>query len=59
MDKRSFGVADVQRAVAMLPKRGTRRPWQVHQSYLADLFIIRWGRINDGVMHFKTTAAQT
>ena len=49
----------VQRAVAILPKQGTRRPWQVYQSYLADLATIRWGRIADGIMHFETPAAQT
>jgi cyclohexanone monooxygenase len=49
----------VQRAVAILPKQGTRRPWQVYQSYLADLITIRWGRIADGIMHFETQSAQT
>jgi cyclohexanone monooxygenase len=44
----------VQRASALLPKQGSRDPWRLHQSYLADLLAIRWGRIRDGVMQFDT-----
>ncbi len=43
----------VQRAQTLLPKQGDRKPWQVHQNYLADLLTIRWGRIADGVMQFS------
>jgi cyclohexanone monooxygenase len=43
----------VQRAIDRLPKQGQRKPWRVYQNYLADLFAIRWARIDDGVMHFK------
>lgn len=44
----------VQRAIASLPKQGQRKPWRVYQNYLADLFAIRWSRIDDGVMRFKS-----
>jgi monooxygenase len=54
----SFTSGYVQRAIGMLPKQGTRRPWQVYQSYLADLSTLRWGRLNDGVMRFGTAEAQ-
>jgi monooxygenase len=43
----------VQRALAVLPQQGDRKPWQVHQNYLADLITIRWGRVADGVMRFS------
>jgi len=43
----------VQRAQALLPKQGDRKPWQVHQNYLADLMTIRWSRLADGVMRFN------
>lgn len=43
----------VQRALASLPKQGTRRPWKVYQNYLKDLLVMRYGRLNDGVMEFK------
>lgn len=42
----------VQRASAILPKQGERKPWRVHQNYLADLLAMRWSRIEDGVMIF-------
>ncbi len=42
----------VQRASSLLPQQGTRNPWRLHQSYLADLLAIRYGRIRDGVMRF-------
>ena len=43
----------VQRAIALLPKQGDRKPWQLHQNYLADLLTIRWGRLADGVLQFS------
>ncbi|MDE2776350.1 MAG: NAD(P)/FAD-dependent oxidoreductase [Chloroflexota bacterium] len=43
----------VRRALPDLPKQGTRRPWKVYQNYLKDLLMMRYGRLNDGVMEFK------
>jgi len=48
----SFTSGYVQRAIAELPKQGSRRPWQVYQNYIQDLFTIRYGAIGDGVMRF-------
>lgn len=45
----------VQRSIDALPKQGRNWPWRVHQNYLADLFSIRWSRIDDGVMRFKSS----
>ncbi|QOL48694.1 flavin-containing monooxygenase [Massilia litorea] len=47
-----FSSGYVQRAAALLPKQGSRRPWQVYQNYFQDMFTIRFGRIADGVMRF-------
>ncbi|TFW03182.1 NAD(P)/FAD-dependent oxidoreductase [Oxalobacteraceae bacterium OM1] len=47
----------VQRAQHILPKQGSRAPWQVHQNYLQDLVTIRFGRIADGVMRFGAKGA--
>jgi monooxygenase len=55
----TFSSGYVQRALAMLPKQGSRRPWQVHQNYLLDLLRIRYGRIADGVMRFSAAGAQS
>ncbi len=49
----SFTSGYVQRALAILPKQGPRRPWMVHQNYLMDLLNIRHGKIADGVLEFR------
>jgi len=40
----------VKRAAEGMPKRATRAPWRLHQSYLRDLLEFRYSRIEDGVM---------
>nr|WP_245844969.1 NAD(P)/FAD-dependent oxidoreductase [Noviherbaspirillum humi] len=47
----------VQRAKDILPKQGSRAPWQVHQNYFRDMSVIRFGRIDDGVMRFGPKGA--
>jgi cation diffusion facilitator CzcD-associated flavoprotein CzcO len=42
----------VQRAAAMLPKRGPF-PWRVHENYFLDRLSLRYGRIDDGVLRFN------
>jgi cyclohexanone monooxygenase len=49
----SFQSGYVQRAAGLLPKQGSRKPWQVYQNYLQDMLTIRYTRIDDGVMTFK------
>ena len=53
----SFTSGYVRRALERLPKQGTRAPWRVHQSYLADMLAIRFGRIDDGVLGFGDAGA--
>jgi len=48
----SFTSGYVQRAQGLLPQQGARAPWQVHQSYLADLLSLRHSRLDDGVLQF-------
>lgn len=43
----------VQRGKDVLLQQGDRKPWQVHQNYLADKLLIQYGRINDGVVQFQ------
>jgi cation diffusion facilitator CzcD-associated flavoprotein CzcO len=43
----------VQRALAMLPKQGDRKPWRLDQNYLRDWVALRWGRVDDGVMGWR------
>ncbi|MET0983167.1 MAG: NAD(P)/FAD-dependent oxidoreductase, partial [Telluria sp.] len=53
----SFTSGYVQRAHDLLPRQGSRRPWQVYQNYLQDLVTIRFGRVADGVMRFGARGA--
>ena len=43
----------VRRALDAMPKQGARRPWKVYQNYLKDLLLMRFGRLEDGVMEFR------
>jgi monooxygenase len=53
----SFTSGYVQRALDRLPKQGTRKPWRLPQSYLADVLAIRYARIDDGVLRFGAAGA--
>jgi cation diffusion facilitator CzcD-associated flavoprotein CzcO len=42
----------VQRALHLLPKQGSKTPWRLHQNYVRDLSMMRYGRVEDGAMEF-------
>ncbi|QXC60707.1 NAD(P)/FAD-dependent oxidoreductase [Aquihabitans sp. G128] len=42
----------LQRAAHLLPKQGTKQPWQVHQSYLKDYRALKLSSIEDDTMQF-------
>ena len=42
----------VQRALALLPKQGTRKPWKLYQNYALDLATLKYGKVADGTMTF-------
>jgi monooxygenase len=43
----------VLRALHTLPRQGSKTPWRVHQNYVKDLSMLRYGRVDDGTMEFK------
>jgi monooxygenase len=47
-----FSSGYIQRALDVMPKQGTRRPWRLHQNYALDLFALKYGAVDDGVMEF-------
>jgi cyclohexanone monooxygenase len=49
-DYLSFTSGYVQRASKILPKQGSRAPWQVTQNYIKDIFLIKYALLLDGVM---------
>jgi hypothetical protein len=42
----------IQRKAHLLPKQGTKFPWQVHQSYLRDFRALKMSDVDDAVMQF-------
>ncbi len=52
-----FSSGYVQRAADILPRQGSKRPWKLYQNYILDLFTLRMGSVDDGVMKFTTPKA--
>ena len=42
----------VQRALDLLPRQGSKRPWKLYQNYALDLITLRFGAVDDGTMEF-------
>jgi monooxygenase len=49
----SFTSGYVQRAIAKLPRQGSKRPWRLYQNYALDIVSLRFGKIDDGVMRYS------
>jgi monooxygenase len=49
-----FSSGYIQRAIDILPKQGSSKPWKLNQNYALDLAALKFGRIDDGVMHFSS-----
>ena len=51
----------IQRAARIMPKQGNKRPWKVHQNYLRDIALFRFGKLEDGALRFerRRTAADS
>ncbi len=43
----------VQRAIAKMPKQGSKRPWRLYQNYALDIVSLRFGKVDDGVMRYS------
>ena len=48
-----FSSGYVQRALATLPKQGSKRPWRLFQNYAFDIVTLRFGKVDDGVMKYS------
>ena len=48
-----FSSGYFQRSLAQFPKQGSKLPWKLHQNYLRDLLLLRFGKVDDGVMAFS------
>jgi monooxygenase len=52
-----FSSTYLTRVADRLPKQGSRKPWRLDQDYLKDLFILRYSRIDDGVLKLSSLQA--
>ncbi|CAN5464709.1 NAD(P)/FAD-dependent oxidoreductase [soil metagenome] len=43
----------VLRALDTLPSQGSKTPWKLHQNYVKDLSMLRYGRVDDGTVEFR------
>lgn len=48
-----FNSGYVLRALDSLPGQGSKRPWRLHQNYVKDLSLLRFGRLEDEAMEFS------
>lgn len=42
----------IQRALNKAPQQGSKLPWRLYQNYLKDMLMLRYGKLNDGVLEF-------
>jgi len=52
-----FNSGYVLRALHTLPRQGSKTPWRLYQNYVRDLSMMRYGRVEDGAMEFKSAPA--
>jgi len=43
----------IQRSRHRFPQQGAHAPWKLYQNYIKDIFALRFGRLEDGVMEFS------
>jgi monooxygenase len=53
MPSLDFSSGYVQRAIAKMPKQGSKRPWRLYQNYALDILTLRFGTVDDGVMKYS------
>jgi monooxygenase len=51
-----FNSGYVLRALDSLPRQGSKTPWRLHQNYVRDLSMMRYGRVEDGTMEFRSSS---
>ncbi len=52
-----FSSGYIQRALPLLPKQGSKKPWRLHQNYALDMAALRFGTVEDGTMEFGRATA--
>ncbi|MBK8303777.1 MAG: NAD(P)/FAD-dependent oxidoreductase [Chloracidobacterium sp.] len=52
-----FNSTYIVKVLDELPSQGSKHPWRLHQNYFKDLSMLRYARLDDGVMEFRVAAA--
>lgn len=47
-----FSSSYFARSVHLFPKQGAKSPWKLHQNQPKDILLLRYGKVDDGVMQF-------
>lgn len=45
-----FSSSYFARSLHLFPKQGSRAPWRLYQNYPRDIWLLRYGKVNDGVL---------
>ena len=40
----------IQRAAALLPRQGSKKPWKLNQNYALDILALRFGSVDDAMV---------
>jgi monooxygenase len=48
-----------QRAASIVPQQGKHKPWRLDENYPFDILTLRYGTVDDGVLHFARTPASS
>jgi cation diffusion facilitator CzcD-associated flavoprotein CzcO len=54
-----FSSGYVQRAIAKLPKQGSKAPWKLHQNYALDIMNLRYGSLVDEALVFSNPRSKS
>jgi cation diffusion facilitator CzcD-associated flavoprotein CzcO len=52
-----FSSGYVQRALDILPKQGSKKPWKLYQNYALDMFSLKFASVEDDVIRFVPRGA--
>ncbi len=47
-----FSSSYFARSMHLFPKQGSKAPWRLYQNYPKDIMLLRFGRVDDGVLQF-------
>lgn len=51
-----FSSGYVRRSLHLFAKQGSRAPWKLYQNYPRDILLLRFGKLDDGVLEFAGQA---